>query len=546
MKNISKIFLAIIISLLTLPIQNIAQKITRGSDVGEIYFLGLTNNDEGLYYSTNFGESAICVDNNTSLKTIVADKTKGYVYGVELPENLYFSNNYGYSNSWVFRNGEIPANIKSGVSQGFLNSGCVLHSEDYGVSFLNHSLNGFFGNPKYIAIDNILHNIAYVLTYKLNILDTIYLFKSCDNFENLNVVNKFPLPNGVSLILNRGSNSGEVFLFNKWSQVLYYSNNFAENFNKIAQYNFSENYYNLDFVGGCQAGEIYLLYNFANQLWLNVNTYIFHSTDYGKTFEVFHPFSKGNQPVLANFSSAQTEGTAPYTIEWCNFSIGENASYEWDFDNDGTIDSNEEKPVYIYEEPGIYSVKLSVVGSDSTNSFLKEDYITVYPFPAPPQDLTAEVVDDDVYLNWQAILLDTTLLGYNVYRDTTLLTPEPITSASYEDLNLPNGSYEYCVTAVYSYAVSEKTCVEASITVGIEEWEKAGLMIYPNPANENIHIKLKGIFQLSIFDSKGAQVFQQKVFNQYASISLGDKPAGIYFVFIKVEEKKIVRKILIR
>jgi PKD repeat protein len=216
-------------------------------------------------------------------------------------------------------------------------------------------------------------------------------------------------------------------------------------------------------------------------MWQNAHTYILHSTDYGKTFEVFHPFSKGDQPVLANFASAQTEGIAPFTINWCNFSIGESLTYEWDFNNDGTIDSNEESPVYTYEEAGVYSVKLSVVGSDSTNSFIKEDYITVYPFPVQPQDLTAEVIDDDVFLNWQPILLDTTLIGYNVYRDTTLLTPEPITNPYYEDLNLPNGTYEYCVTAVYTYAESEKSCAEASITVGIEQLGRNRFFSFPQP-----------------------------------------------------------------
>ena len=208
-------------------------------------------------------------------------------------------------------------------------------------------------------------------------------------------------------------------MLNKSRSSLYYSTNFANDFTLYESYNFPNNY---NITGGRQEGEIYIKMHFINMLWQNAHTYNLHSTDYGKTFEVFHPFSKGDQPVLTNFSSAQSEGIAPFTIEWCNFSIGEDVTYEWDFDNDGTIDSNEENPVYTYEGPGIYSVKLSVLGIDSTNSFIKEDYITVYPFPAQPQDVTAEVIDDDVYLNWQPILLDTTLLGYNVYRDTTLLT----------------------------------------------------------------------------------------------------------------------------
>ncbi len=109
-----------------------------------------------------------------------------------------------------------------------------------------------------------------------------------------------------------------------------------------------------------------------------------------------------------------------------------------------------------YEEPGIYSVNLSVVGSNSTNSFVKENYITVNPFPAQPQNLSGEVISDDVFHSWQASMLDTMQLVYNVYGDEILLTPEPISLPNYEDLNLASETYENCVEAAYTNAVSEK------------------------------------------------------------------------------------------
>ena len=105
--------------------------------------------------------------------------------------------------------------------------------------------------------------------------------------------------------------------------------------------------------------------------------YIYHSTNYGKSFEVFHPFAKGNEPVLANFSTITNEVFLTSEFEFYNFSIGDIAEYLWDFENDGTIDSYEETPTYIYQDTGWYSVKLSVVGPDSTNSFVKQDYIHI-------------------------------------------------------------------------------------------------------------------------------------------------------------------------
>ena len=49
----------------------------------------------------------------------------------------------------------------------------------------------------------------------------------------------------------------------------------------------------------------------------------------------------------------------------------------WDFDNNGTIDSNEQNPVYIYENVGIYTVSLTVSDGNSEDTEIKVDYIEV-------------------------------------------------------------------------------------------------------------------------------------------------------------------------
>ncbi len=54
MKNFTLLFFLLI------SMTGYSQYITRGPDIGEIYFLGPTTNGEGLYYSTNFGETATC------------------------------------------------------------------------------------------------------------------------------------------------------------------------------------------------------------------------------------------------------------------------------------------------------------------------------------------------------------------------------------------------------------------------------------------------------------------------------------------------------
>ncbi len=81
--------------------------------------------------------------------------------------------------------------------------------------------------------------------------------------------------------------------------------------------------------------------------------------------------------MLSNFSTLTKEVFLFEEVEFDNYSIGDISEYRWDFENDGSIDSYEEYPVYTYQDTGYYSVSLTVVGQDSSNTFVKENYIHV-------------------------------------------------------------------------------------------------------------------------------------------------------------------------
>ncbi len=81
-----------------------------------------------------------------------------------------------------------------------------------------------------------------------------------------------------------------------------------------------------------------------------------------------------------------------------------------------------------------------------------EDYTVVidaglYP---PPQNLAAQVDDNDVILTWD---VPEDLIGYNVYRDGGIIAEE-ITETTYIDMDLDPGTYYYTVTAVYDDGMS--------------------------------------------------------------------------------------------
>jgi len=91
--------------------------------------------------------------------------------------------------------------------------------------------------------------------------------------------------------------------------------------------------------------------------------------------------------LYPDFSAAVQSGTIPLTVAFTNSSGGEISSYQWDFDNNGSIDSVDENPVWTYNEPGDYSVSLTVTDGTVSNSITKENYISV---SLPSADFNAD------------------------------------------------------------------------------------------------------------------------------------------------------------
>ena len=81
--------------------------------------------------------------------------------------------------------------------------------------------------------------------------------------------------------------------------------------------------------------------------------------------------------VRAEFSASQTSGPAPLTVQFADLSPGEIFWREWDFNDDGIIDSNAPNPIYQYVSPGNYTVSLTVHWEFSSDIETKMDFIHV-------------------------------------------------------------------------------------------------------------------------------------------------------------------------
>ncbi|WP_231593712.1 leucine-rich repeat protein [Methanosarcina siciliae] len=95
-------------------------------------------------------------------------------------------------------------------------------------------------------------------------------------------------------------------------------------------------------------------------------------TDYITVSESSTP----EEPVSA-FTADVTGGTAPLTVNFTDQSTGSPTAWDWDFDNDGNVDSTEQNPSYTYNAAGNYTVNLTVENEAGSDFELKSDYIEV-------------------------------------------------------------------------------------------------------------------------------------------------------------------------
>ncbi|MFH1196789.1 MAG: FG-GAP-like repeat-containing protein [bacterium] len=82
----------------------------------------------------------------------------------------------------------------------------------------------------------------------------------------------------------------------------------------------------------------------------------------------------------AGFTSDNTTGHAPLTIDFADNSVATSdiTSWKWDFNNDGTIDSELQNPNFTFDQPGEYTVSLEVTSAWGTKRSIKENYISIF------------------------------------------------------------------------------------------------------------------------------------------------------------------------
>ncbi len=87
------------------------------------------------------------------------------------------------------------------------------------------------------------------------------------------------------------------------------------------------------------------------------------------------PTTASSSGLLGSFSGSPRSGSAPLTVVFTDTSIGTPTAWLWNF-GDSTTDTTQ-NPIHTYDEPGTYTVTLTVNSSGAGKFVKQDDFITV-------------------------------------------------------------------------------------------------------------------------------------------------------------------------
>jgi formylglycine-generating enzyme required for sulfatase activity len=85
--------------------------------------------------------------------------------------------------------------------------------------------------------------------------------------------------------------------------------------------------------------------------------------------------------TTASFTASPTIGTVPLTVQFADTSTFA-TSWQWDFQNDGVIDSTQQNPSFVYTSPGTFNVRLVATGPGGSNAVTQAGLITTVEAPS--------------------------------------------------------------------------------------------------------------------------------------------------------------------
>ncbi len=306
----------------------------------------INNNVCGIYCRSS---SFPTINNNT----IINNSTSIYCIYSSSPHitNNFISNN----SSGIFCNDSSSPTISNNTISNITWTGISFQNSSSPIITNNTISNSEFGITCHTSSSIILNNILYDNSYGL------YAYLSPSSLEYnlfwLNVYDGYgdgiPIYFEEILTVNANGDSCDAYM------NLFIDPLFVDSLN--GDYHLTENSPCID------AGNPTTIYYDPDGTISDIGAFYFDQLPFFPNADFSANITNGIFPLIVDFTDLSTVGLMGYPInEWF-----------WDFNNDGTIDSNEQNPQWTYPEAGLYTVTLTVSDGSNTGTETKVDYITV-------------------------------------------------------------------------------------------------------------------------------------------------------------------------
>lgn len=243
-----------------------------------------------------------------------------------------------------------------------------------------------------------------------------------------------------------------------------------------------------------------------------------------------------------NFRGSEVDGFGSLEVQFTNISLAgsshQNIKWEWDFNNDGIIDSEDQNPSWVFNEVGKHTVSLTVTSNSNSQKITRNEYINIKPNPGIPVIVEKYPLNQDTTItksgsvDFSVIAEDTT--GYDLsyfwfknnvqvgtdsnynYKSFALFPTPRIDTVKVKIANAVNFKEE-----IWFVHVESATGVEDEIVVSEFSLEQN----FPNPFNPTTSIEYlvpsNEFVSLKVYDMLG---------NEISTLVNENKNAGKYRV----------------
>ena len=274
--------------------------------------------------------------------------------------------------------------------------------------------------------------------------------------------------------------------------------------------------------------------------------------------------------LMADFEADKTEITEGELVHF--FDLSKNAtSWDWYFEGGVPQTSIEQNPIVVYNNKGIFDVKLTVTNNDENFEISKENYITVkeifgIPFVSPQ---SIEIETDEVQGEFSVSMKNIGNAPFNYNADIEVSENENWLIFSnisgsleaeeqvkfilnYDFTSLISDIYVANLTIdVTDSIISVPVTINYSIS-GISKNENNNFIIYPNPATNDFTIlftKVSSSTVIEIYNVAGQNIYTENIYEKSKTFiikDLGIKNKGVYFIKIQADEYFKTKKLILK